>query len=158
MDLSSPTRSPDTLGNAPRSLPCQVQAYSNTDLHWSCRKSPNTGKWRTIVSISVSKLGCYKSFAQSTKSLVKLLLANNQPKNLKEKTSGALKLPFRSPAACVQQYRFSHTNSVHFAVIIRLLPTAYYLIFQNKSILPLKTTTIFCAGFQDPLLEYGQAS
>lgn len=76
--------------------------------------------------ISVLKLGCYKSFAQPTKSLVKLLLADNQLKNLKvkKKTSGPLKLPFRPPAVCVKQYRFSHTNLEHFAVIIRQLLTA----------------------------------
>ena len=69
--------------------------------------------------ISVFRLGCYKSFAQPTKSLVTLLLANNQLKNLKSQgeMSGPLKLPFRPPAVCVQQYRFSHTNVAHFAVI-----------------------------------------
>jgi len=86
--------------------------------------------------------------------LVTLLLANNQLKNLKSQgeMSGPLKLPFRPPAVCVQQYRFSHTNVAHFAVITWQLTTASYFSFARTN-QPLKKPTFFCPGFQEPLSE-----
>lgn len=115
MDLSSCTR---------LSLPCQAPEYSTTALHPSWRRSPDTRKVKDWCHTFCLKSGC---FAQPTKSLVQFWLANNQLKNWKVKEENwATKVAFQTPAVCVQQDGFSHTNPGHCAGIIQV--THWFLI------------------------------
>lgn len=110
-------------------------------------------KWKIGVLLSVLKSSC---FAQPTESLVQFWLANNQLKNwkIKEKT-GPLQLSSRL-LQCVQQDGFSHTNPGHWAGIIQVTHSFLLFVFQNKSILPLKTTAFSVLACRNPLSEHGQ--
>lgn len=112
------------------------------------------GKWKIGATLSGLKSGC---FAQPTKSLVQFWLANNQLKNRKVKEENwATKVAFQTPAVCVQQDGFSHTNPGHCAAIIQVTHWFLLFMFQNKSILRLKTTAFAVLACRNPLSEHGQ--
>lgn len=140
MGLSSCTR---------LSLPCQAPEYSNTALHPSCRRNPDTRKgWCDTFWFEI-RLLC------TTHEILGSILTGKQPAE-KLKNQGenwATEVAFWTQQ-CVQQDGFSHTNPEHCAGIIS--HSFLLFMFQKKSILPLQTTAFAVLACKNPLSEHGQ--
>lgn len=101
----------------------QRPVLSTSNLHLSCRKSPNTRK----MFISGLKRCCCQSFAQPTKPLVQLLLVNNQLHNFqaRRKHLGHFQRS-RGPCTSLQIVTLTPYSSLSLLNSYPLLPTFHF--------------------------------
>lgn len=124
---------------------------------WAGGAALTQGTWKVSVTLSVWKSGC---FAQPTKSMVQFWLANNQPWLVIKTEKSRRKLGHWSclldSAACPTVCGFSHTHPGHWVGIIQVTHSFLLFMFQNKSVLSLKTAAFSVLACKNPLSEHGQ--